>query len=272
MTAQEAGIVIRDGAAILRRTWHRHEQLLAHQAVEQLRMVQHVEVAVEIGVFVANRIKTVRTRRDDFALALGDAVEGVVKRGDILLRHYLEQELIAGTARRVTRARFARGQHAEFHAGGVQHVHHRARRSAALVVVGTGAADPEQVLEVGKIRSVLTDNRHLNAVGTRLINPRAALRGVAAPRVALRFHVLKQPGQLRREVRLRQNLETAQVRDVVDVLDVHRALVHAGATVSAGPQDVIINRARHRQHVKPLMRVVIIQRALAQVHHDLLRT
>ena len=271
VAAQEARVVIRNGSAVLRRPWHGHEQLLPHQTVEQLRVVQHIEMAVEVRVLVANRVEAVRARRDDFALAFGDAGEGVVKRGNVLLRHHLEQELIAGTARRVTGTGLARSQHTELHARSVQHVHHRARCGAALVVVGTRATDPEQVLQVRKIRSVLADDRHLDAVGTRLIDPRAALRGVAPPRVALRLHVLKQPGQLRREVGLRQHLEATQVRHVVDVFDIHRALVHTRTAVGAGPQDVIINRARHRQHVEPLMRVVIIQRALAQVHHELLR-
>ena len=228
-------------------------------------------MAIEVRVLVADRVEAVRARRDDFALAFGDAGEGVVKRGNVLLRHDLEQELISGTARRITGTGFARGQHTELHSRSVQHVHHSARRGAALVIVGTRAADPEQVLQVRKIRGVFTDDRHLNAVGTRLIDPRAALRSVAPPRVALCLHVLKQPGQLRREVGLRQHLKPAQVRHVVDVLDIHRALVHARTAVRAGPQDVIINRARHRQHVEPLVRVVIIQRALAQVHHELLR-
>ena len=105
--------------------------------------MQHVEVAVEIGVFVTDRIEAVRTGGDDFSLAGGDAGEGAIKRGDILLRHHLEEELIACTARRVTRAGFARGQHAELHAGGVQHVYHGTRRGAALVVVHTRAPNPE---------------------------------------------------------------------------------------------------------------------------------
>ena len=258
VAAQEARVVVRNGAAVLRRPRHRHEQLFPHQAVEQLRVMQHVEVAVEVGVFVANRIEAVRARGDDFALAFGDAGKGVVKRGDVLLRHHLEQELIAGTARRVAGTGLARGQHTELHARSVQHVHHRARRGAALVVVGTRATDPEQVLQVRKILRILADDRHLDAVGARLINPPTALRGVAPPRVALRLHVLKQPRQLRREIRFRQHLEPAQVRHVVDVFDIHRALVHASTAVGAGPQDVIINRAGHRQHVEPLVRVVII--------------
>ena len=271
VAAQEARVVVGHRLAVLRGARHWDQQLLPHQTVEQLRVVQHVEVAVEVGVFVANRIEAVRARGDDFALAFGDAGKGVVKRGDVLLRHHLEQELISGTARRVAGTGLARGQHAELHAGGVQHVHHGARRGAALVVISTRATDPEQVLQVRKIFRILADDRHLDAIGARLIDPRAPLRGVAPPRVALRFHVLKQPRQLRREVGFRQHLKPAQVRHVVDVLDIHRALVHARTAVGAGPQDVIINRARHRQHVEPLVRVVIIQRALAQVHHELLR-
>lgn len=58
---------------------------------------------------------------------------------------------------------------------------------------------------------------------------------------------------------------------MVDVLDISGALIHAGTAVGAGPQDIIVDDTSHREHIEALVRVVIIQRALAQVHHDLFR-
>ena len=56
---------------------------------------------------------------------------------------------------------------------------------------------------------------------------------------------------------------------MVDVLDIGGALIHAGPAIGAGPQDVIVDDTSHREHIEALVWVVIIQRALAQIHHDL---
>ena len=275
--------MVRNRLPVLLRAGNRLEQLFPHQPVEQLRVMEDVKVPVEVRVLVAQRVKAVRAGGDDLPLPLRYALKGFVEGLHILLRHHLEQELVAGAAGRIARAGFTGGQHAELHAGGVQQIHGRAGRRAARVVVGAGAADPQQVLEIGEIRVILADDGHLDAIGTRLVDPGAALAGVAAPRVALGLNVLEQPSQLRRELGVREHAKAAQVCDVVDVLDVHRALVHARAAVGARPQHVIRDNVRHGtrhgQYVDAGMRVIGTQgvrvggrnRALFDVQHELFR-
>src|SRR5262249_36268277 len=64
-----------------------------------------------------------------------------------------------------------------------------------------------------------------------------------APRVALVLQVFQHPGGLDGEGRLDQHLVAPHVVDVVDVLDVDRAFVHAGTTVGAGPDHVRVDHA-----------------------------
>ena len=64
-----------------------------------------------------------------------------------------------------------------------------------------------------------------------------------APRVALVLQVAQHHAGLGREVRLDQHLVAAHVDDVVDVLDVHRALLDAGAAGGARPQHVRVDHA-----------------------------
>ena len=61
------------------------------------------------------------------------------------------------------------------------------------------------------------------------------------PRVALVLQVAQHPGGLDRERRLDQHLVPAHPVDVVDVLDVDRALLHARPAVRAGPQHVRVD-------------------------------
>src|SRR5690606_6864342 len=81
---------------------HRHEALLAHETVEELRVVDHLVVAADVAVLVLQRVEAVGTRHDDLALRGGHAVERVVHALDVLLGEHLEQELFARAAGRVT--------------------------------------------------------------------------------------------------------------------------------------------------------------------------
>ena len=56
---------------------------------------------------------------------------------------------------------------------------------------------------------------------------------------------------------------------MVDVLNIGRTLIHARTTVGTRPQHIIIDNASHGQYIQALVRVVVIQRSLAQVHHEL---
>lgn len=245
VAAEEARIVIGNGLSIFGGARHRLEQALADQAVEQLGVVEDVEVSVKVWVFVADGVKAVWAGGDDFALALRHAVEGIVEGFYVLLRHHLEQELVAGASGRVARTGLARGEDAESHARGMEQVHYGAGRAAAIVIIGTSAAHPEQVFHFGEIGLVFTNDGDVDVVGAGLVDPRTALRIIPAPRVALGFHIFEQPGELGGKVRFREYFEAAQVRNVIDVLDIGRTLIHAGTAVGAGPQHIIIDDAGH---------------------------
>lgn len=154
-------------------------------------MVEDIEMPVKVRVLIADGIKAVRAGRDDFPLAFGYALESVVEGFDVLLRHHLEQELVAGAAGGVAGAGLAGRKHAELHASGVQQIHDGAGGAAAIVVISAGAAYPEEVFHIGEIGGVLANDGYLDAIGTRLINPGASLGIIAAPGVALGLHVFK---------------------------------------------------------------------------------
>ena len=269
VAAEEARIVVGNGLAILRCARHRLEQALADQSVKQLGVVEDVEVPVKVWVLIADGIKAVRASGDDLALALWYAVKGVVKGLDVLLRHHLEEKLVAGAAGRVTRTGLASGEHAKLHACGMQQVYNGAGGAATIVIISASAAHPEQVFHIGEIGLVFTNDGDVDAIGASLINPGATLRIIPAPRIALVFHIFKQAGELGREVRFREHLKAAQVRDVVDVLNIGWALIYARTAVGTRPQHIVIDDPGHRQYIQALMRVVVIQCALTQVHHDL---
>ena len=56
---------------------------------------------------------------------------------------------------------------------------------------------------------------------------------------------------------------------MVDVLNIGRALIHARTTVGTRPQHIIIDNAGHGQYIQAFVRGVVIQRSLAQIHHEL---
>ena len=74
------------------------------------------------------------------------------------------------------------------------------------------------------------------------------------PRVALVLQVLQHPRRLDRERGLDQHLVPPHPVDVVDVLDVHRALLDARPAVRAGPQHVRVDHpvVFRRTHQRPL--------------------
>ena len=145
----------------------------------------------------------------------------------------LEEELVAHPAGRVTRAGLARAEDGELDAGDVQQLGDGLGDLLGPVVDGAGAADPEQVLDVVVDRAV-----DLPDLEVQLLHPLLADVAAHAPRVPAVLQVAHHHAGLGGEVGLDQHLEAAHVHDVVDVLDVDRALLDAGAAVGAAPQDV----------------------------------
>ena len=237
VTTQEARIVVGDLTAVLRcRYWL--QATLADQLVQQLSVVDDLVVTAQIWVLVAQGVEAVCTGHNNLALLRRHTLEGVVQDLDILLCQHLEEELVTGAAGGIASAALALAQHGELHAGGVQQVSDSTGGLHSVVVVHARTADPEQVLGVVEVLDVLAEDWHLDAVFLGLLDPIGALVVVLAPRVALGLQVLEQATQLGREVRLNQHLVAAHVDNVVDVLDVHRALFHTSTTVGAGPQHV----------------------------------
>ena len=100
------------------------------------------------------------------------------------------------------------------------------------------AADPEQVLDV-RVELALGDGD----LEVELADPLGAAGLAHAPRVALVLQVLQHARGLDRERRLDQHLVAAHPVDVVDVLDVHRALLDARAAVRTRPDHVGVDDA-----------------------------
>ena len=219
------------------------QAVVADQLVEQLGVVDHGVTATELRVLVLEGVEAVGAGHDDLALLRRHALEHLAQLLDVLLGEHLEQELVARAAGGVAGAALGLRQHGVLHAGGVQHLGDGLGGLLGVVVVRAGAADPEEVLGVVEVVDVLAPHGHDDAVLADLVDPVGAGGGVLAPRVALGLEVLEQAGQLGREVRLDEHLVAAHVDDVVDVLDVHGALLDAGAAVGAGPQDVGVDDA-----------------------------
>ena len=230
VATEEAGVVVGD---VLAHRRHRHESLLPYKTVEQLRVVDHLVLAAERPVLVLQRVEAMRAGDDDLAVGLRDTVERVVDGLDVLLREHLEQELVARATGGVAGTGFALAEHRVGHAGRVQQRGDRLRRLLRAILEGAGTADPEQVLGVAEVLDILADDRH---VEVECLGPVKASALVLAPRVALVLEVLEQARELGREVRLQEHLVAAHVDDVVDVLDIDRALLDARTAVGAGPQ------------------------------------
>ena len=204
-------------------------------------MVNHVVVAAHFWVLIAQGVEAVCTGHDDLALLRWYAFERIVQNLDVLLCHHLEEELVTSTAGGITGTAFALTQYGELHTSGVQQVRHGAGGLGSVVVVYAGTTNPEQVLGIVEVLDVLAVNRDVDAVCLGRFDPLGTLVVVLAPRVSLGFHVLEQATQLGWEFGVHQHLVTAHIHNVVDVLDVHWALLNTSTTVGAGPQDVWID-------------------------------
>ncbi|GGG79873.1 hypothetical protein GCM10007338_17800 [Corynebacterium pelargi] len=189
---------------------------------------------VKVRVLVEQGIKAVRAGGDD--LALWHALEGGVERFHVLGGQHLEEELVARASRRVAGAGFVFGKHRELHACGMQQFHDSAGGLAGFIIEGAGATNPEEVLE---FFYALANDGHFEAIAACLFNPSGALAGVAAPGVAFGFKVFKQARQLRGELGFGQYLEAAHGGNVVEVFNIHGALLHAGTAIGAAPQHVL---------------------------------
>ena len=204
-------------------------------------MVENVEITVKIRVLVSERIKTVRARRNNLTLTFGNPRKHPVKSVDVFQGQLLEQKLVTCTPRRVAGAAFRLAQNRELHTCCVEQLDDGAGSALAIIIKRSRTPHPEQVFDIIEAFRILAEHRHLNAVTAGLGNPRGALRIITPPWVALDLQVFKHSHQFGGEIRLGQHLEAAHVHHVVDVLNVDRALLHAGATVGARPQHIRVD-------------------------------
>ena len=212
----------------------RGEAAFLDELVEQLRVVHDLEVTAELRVLASERVEAVRAGDDD--LASLDLVEDF----DVLHRLHLEQELIAGATCGIARARLALAQHHELHARDGQKLGDRLGGALGPVLERARAADPEQVVDIVGDGVFAIGAEH-TYVEVNLGDPGVAVRGVHAPRVALVLEVLEQAVELSRELGRDHDLVATHVDEVVDVLNVDRALVDARTACGARPQGFLID-------------------------------
>ena len=228
-------------------------------------MVDDLVVAAEVGVLVGERVEAVRAARDDLRHA------GLVHRRHVLLREGLERVLVAHPPSGVARARLARAEDGEVDAGGLQQLRGRLRGRLRALVVGGGAADPVEHLggRLPRLQHAHVEPlRPVGALGLRL-----------APGVLRALDVAQHRLAVRREAALDHDEVAAQVDDVVDVLDRHRALLHAGAAGDAIPDDVVADGVRDErgrlERLSPLRRGEEVrplgEQLVAQAHDQELR-
>ena len=223
-------MVREEGLDLLRRA----EPALRHQPAEQLRVVDDLVVPAVLRVLVAERVEAVRAVRDD----LGDP-DGV-HRLDVLLRERLEQELVAHPPGGVAGAELPRA---------------RGSRTRPRLAASSSAT----ARQISRARSSNepahpTQYRYSGAApfttGTSSPSAQSARCDCATPpRVRAALQVAQHGARLGREPRLAHHQGPAEVDDRVDVLDVHRALLHARAARRARPDDVVVDDARHERQL-----------------------
>ncbi len=202
-----------------------HRQLtVGDQLHQELRVVDHLVVPVELGVFVLERVETVRTLRDDLLHA------ETVERLDVLHGEHLEDVLVARAAGAVARAHLGRAEDREVDAGALEQLGHGPARLLVAVVERTRAADPVEVLVV-EVATGLDDLDALERVG-----PVAALALVHPVDVPAVLHGAVHVAEGGREVALHEGEVPTHVEDLVEDLDVDRADLVARLARGAGPQ------------------------------------
>ena len=219
---------------------------VGEQLGDQLGVVQHLVVAAELRVLVAQRVQGVRIAGDDARGAdLGE-------RGDEGARQLLEQHLVADAGASARRPRadapdalagraFARAEDAEAHAAPAQDLDEGAGDALAARIEGHRRADVEEQVEARQVGGRAHDG-HVEA-----LRPVAARIGLQAPRVALRLVGLEQLLQLVRELAFDHHLVLAHAEELVEMLELDRAGRLAVAAGGAGPERLGADHAAHER-------------------------
>ena len=202
----------------------RCDPAVADEFREQLGMVDHLVAAAEVRVLVRDRVEAVRAAGDDLGYP------GLVERLDVLLGERLEHVLVADPAGGVAGAALARSEDREVEARVLQQLRGRLGGLASALVERGRASHPVQVLGGGVAG--------LEDLDPQVRRPVGALGLGLAPGVRRALDVAEHLLGLGGEARLDHHQMTAQVDDVIDVLDRDRARLHAGAAGHAVPDHV----------------------------------
>ena len=211
----------------------RVQAAVTNELGQELGVVHDLVSASKVRVLLADGVEAVRAGGHD----LSDL--RLVQGADVLLGHLLERVLVAHPARGVACARLAWPEDREVDTRSLEQLRGRYRRLLGALVERRRAADPEQ--DVGRR---LPYREHAN---TQPVCPMCPIRLRFAPRVGGAIDVTEHRRGLRGETRFDHDQVPAQVDDVVDVLDPHRALAHARAARHAVPHDVVGDGGRHER-------------------------
>ena len=198
---------------------------VADELGEELRVVHDLVAAAEVRVLVGKRVEAVRAAGDD------PGHTGVVERGDVLLGERLEDVLVAHAPGGVTRAGLARAEDGEVDTGGLQEPGGGHGRGPCALVEGCCTTNPVEHL---RRRIARLEHADVEAVG-----PGSALDLRLAPWIPAALDVAQHRARLGGEARLDHHELPAQVDDMVDVLDLDRALVDAGSAGDAVPHHLL---------------------------------
>ena len=124
----------------------------------------------------------------------------------------------------------------------MQQFRDRSRGLLGAVFVRPGAADPEQVFHRAEVLDVLPDDRHRKG---QILGPIHSPSRAHVPGISLAFQAFEQAIELARKLRGHHHLEAAHIEDVINMFDVHRALLDARAAGGAGPQDIGVDDPGH---------------------------
>src|SRR5206468_6498419 len=115
---------------------------LGDELRDDLGVVQHLEVTVELRVLVRERVEAVRALGDDLLEAVA------LERVDVLLREGLEEVLVSEPACGVAVAGLLLAEDAERDARLLEDLHDGARDLLLPLVEAAGAADEEEPFEL----------------------------------------------------------------------------------------------------------------------------
>src|SRR4249920_3382643 len=214
----------------------RGDPAVAHQTIEQLSVVYYLAVHAKLRILIFQGVQAVCTRYDDLGCV------GLLQGLRILHGQLLIDELVSGAPGGIARACFAVAEYGIAHPGNVQQLRDGTRGLLGTIFVRPRAAHPEEIVDVAEVLHVLADDRHWKR---EILGTVHAPSRTHVPWISLAFQAFENSIELGRELRGHHDLEAAHVEDVINMLDVHRALLHAGTGGGTRPQHVGGDDARH---------------------------